>query len=79
MKAIYYKLIFLFFLLPGIVFATAGEGKKPMGKYKKQKTVTKAFDVDADAALHIANSYGNVHITSWNTNKVEIEVLIKTN
>ena len=49
------------------------------GKYTKEKTIKKEFDVNSDALFKVKNSYGNLNITSWNQNKVMIEVRIKTN
>src|SRR5690606_3698010 len=49
------------------------------GRYTKEKTIKKEFNVNADALLKVNNSYGNLNITSWNENRVEIEVHIKTN
>lgn len=57
---------------------SAGDGK-PKGKYTKEKTIKKEFDVNSDALLKISNSYGNLNLTSWNENRVVIEVHIKTN
>ncbi len=49
------------------------------GRYTKEKTIKKEFKVNPDAMLKVSNSYGNLNITSWNGNKVIIEVQIKTN
>jgi len=52
---------------------------KPKGKYTKEKTIKMEFNVNADALLKVDNSYGNLNITSWNENRILIEVHIKTN
>ncbi len=49
------------------------------GKYTKEKTIKKEFNVNADALLKVNNNYGNLNITSWNENRIVIEVHIKTN
>lgn len=49
------------------------------GKYTKEKTIKKEFSVNSDALFKVKNSYGNLNITSWNENRVVIEVHIKTN
>ena len=49
------------------------------GKYTKEKTIKKEYNVNSDALLKVKNSYGNLNITSWDQNKVMIEVHIKTN
>jgi len=51
---------------------------KPKGKYTKEKTVKKEFKVNSDALLAVDNSYGNLNITSWNEDRILIEVHIKT-
>lgn len=49
------------------------------GKYTKEKTVKKEFSVNSNALLKVDNSYGNLNISTWEQNKVLIEVHIKTN
>ncbi|MGY8913922.1 MAG: hypothetical protein ACKVJF_02410 [Flavobacteriales bacterium] len=49
------------------------------GKYTKEKTIKKEFEVNTNALMSIDNSYGNLNITSWNENRIMIEVRIKTN
>ncbi len=76
MKISLYKAICILILLPTIAFANNPKWK---GKYTKEKKIKKVFAVNSDALLKINNSYGNLNITSWNENKVVIEVHIKTN
>lgn len=77
MKTILYKYTALIlFALPMVIAAHDG---KPKGKYTKEKTIKKEFDVNSDALLKVRNSYGNLNITSWDENRVLIEVHIKTN
>jgi hypothetical protein len=45
--------------------------------YTKQKVINKAYIVNSDAGLSIENSYGNIFVTTWNEDKIEIEVIIK--
>jgi hypothetical protein len=68
--------IILFFALPLWSYADNGELK---GKYTKEKTIKKEFEVNSNALMSIDNSYGNLNITSWNENRIMIEVRIKTN
>lgn len=65
----------LFLTVPLILSASDGELK---GKYTKEKTIKKEFDVNLDALLKVTNSYGNLNLTSWEGNKILIEVHIKT-
>lgn len=66
-----YKITFLLFLLPAI--ALANPVKK---KHEKSKVIKKEFSVNADAKVALQNRYGNLNITTWNENMVEIEVTI---
>ena len=68
--------IILFLALP--IFSNAHENPVK-GKYTKEKTIKKEFEVSANALMSIDNSYGNLNITSWNENRIMIEVRIKTN
>jgi len=77
MKTLLFKYTILIFLLAPIL--CLGNNKKPKGKYSKEKTIKKEFAVNSDALLKVDNSYGNLNITSWNENRVLIEVHIKTN
>lgn len=78
MKSNYFN-TFLFLLTTTLVFAKTPFTNDFKGRYTKEKTITKAYDVNEDALLKITNSYGNINITSWNENRVEITVVIKTN
>lgn len=49
------------------------------GKHTREKKIKKEFNVSANSNLNIDNSYGNVDITTWDQNRVVIEVIIKTN
>ena len=68
--------IILLLVAPITLFAHDGRLK---GKYTKEKTIKKEFDVNSDALLKVDNSYGNLNITSWTEDRVLIEVHIKTN
>lgn len=77
MKTIRYNFSLLLLVLsPVLLNASHGEFE---GKYTKEKTIKKEFNVDADALLKVNNDYGNLTITSWNENRIVIEVHIKTN
>jgi hypothetical protein len=75
MKTILYKTLLLFFLAPAIACAE-GDFK---GKYTKEKRIKKEFKVSPNDMLKINNSYGNIDIVTWDQNRVEIEVIVKTN
>lgn len=77
MKTIRFKYAFILWVLTP-VFLLANDNK-PDGKYTKEKTIKKEFSVNADALLKVNNDYGNLTITSWNENRIVIEVHIATN
>jgi len=82
MKVLQFKIVLLAMaLLP--MALSAGGGKDGIygmnGRYTKEKSIKKEFRVNPDALLKISNSYGNLTLASWNEDRVEIEVHIKTN
>jgi hypothetical protein len=70
MKSIY-KITFLFLLFPLIALASADGTKQ-----EKSTTIKKEYKVNTDAKVAINNRYGNLNITTWDKNRVEIEVII---
>lgn len=75
MKNLLYKSLFILLLLPTVVNANIDWA----GKHSKSKTIKKEFNVVNDALLRINNSFGNINITTNQSNKTTIEVVIKTN
>jgi len=74
MKNLLFKYItILIFTIPLAV--TANNDK---GKYTKEKTIKKEFNVSPSALLKVSNKYGNLSLTSWDQDRIEIEVHIKT-
>jgi formylmethanofuran dehydrogenase subunit D len=45
--------------------------------YSKQRNIKKAYIVNSDAGINIDNSYGTIFVTTWDEDKIEIDVLIK--
>ena len=45
--------------------------------FTKQKNIKKAYIVNPDAILNINNSYGNINVSIWNEDKIELDILIK--
>jgi hypothetical protein len=68
-----FNTLFLLLLVPTMVLANGEE----LQKYSKQKTIKKAYIVNPDAGIDISNSYGNVYVTTWNEDKIELDILIK--
>ena len=85
MKAILSNILFLVVLAPGLPHFDSLKSNVTSGetivraKHTKEKKIKKEFKVSPDSNLKINNSYGNVDITTWEENKVVIEVTIKTN
>ncbi|MEM9000086.1 MAG: hypothetical protein AAGB24_07460 [Bacteroidota bacterium] len=78
MRILLFKYVIpMLFLLPFALLANEDGGMK--GRYTKEKTIKREFDVNSDALFKVKNSYGNLNLTSWDQNKVMIEVHIKTN
>ncbi|TLP81675.1 hypothetical protein [Maribacter sp. ACAM166] len=77
MRTILFKYTCLIFLASATVLSA--DDKKFNGKHTKEKIIKKEFNVNANAVLKVSNSYGNLNITSWDENRVVIEVHIKTN
>lgn len=71
----YYKLLLVLLLIPFVGLANNDLD----GRYTKQKKINKKYNVSANSLLKINNSYGNIDVTTWDQNRVEIEVIIKTN
>ncbi|WP_224484377.1 hypothetical protein [Robertkochia aurantiaca] len=76
MKRILFNTTLTLICLPLLALAS---NPKWQGRYTKEKKINKEFQVNPDALLEIENSYGNLYLTSWNENRVVIEVHIKTN
>tara|TARA_R110002049_G_scaffold107950_4_gene255874 strand:- start:19498 stop:20577 length:1080 start_codon:yes stop_codon:yes gene_type:complete len=70
MKSIY-KITFLLLLFPFITNANTGDKK-----HEKSKTIKKEYSVNSNAKLDIDNKYGDLNITTWDKNRVEIQVII---
>lgn len=66
-----FKIFLLLLLIPFLGFSNDDFN------YSKQKSISKAYLVNSDAGINIDNSYGNIFVTTWNEDKIEIEVLIK--
>jgi len=68
-----FNILIILFLLPILMLANEID----TGKYSKQKTIRKAYIVNTDAGIDINNSYGNVTVTTWDEEKIELDILIK--
>lgn len=75
MKALLYKILLVTLLIPGSTYPINDLN----GKHTREKKLSREFNVSATSNLKISNSYGNIDISTWEKNKVVIEVFIKTN
>lgn len=75
MKTIYFNILYVLLLVPVLSLA----GNDLDGRYTREKKINKSYNVSPNALLKVSNSYGNIDVTTWNQNRVEIEVIIKTN
>ncbi|MDT0644397.1 hypothetical protein RM553_16280 [Zunongwangia sp. F363] len=75
MKTTLYKLLILAIIAPGLAFCH----NDFTGKHTEKKKISKEFKVSATSNLMIDNSYGNIDISTWDENRVVIEVFIETN
>ncbi len=67
---LYSKLLVTFFFIPAILFGSE------IKKHEKTKTINREFNVNSNATVYIRNKYGAVNVSTWNENRVEIEVKI---
>ncbi|WP_442266706.1 hypothetical protein ACSIGC_03140 [Tenacibaculum sp. ZS6-P6] len=67
---LYKNILILFYLVPSLVFANS------IKKHEKTKTISKKFSVNSNATLYVKNKYGNVNVTTWDKNTIEIDVKI---
>ena len=77
MRTLQYKRLLLIIIVLPLTLLAGND--KLGGKYTKEKTIKKEYQVNSSALLKINNSYGNLNLTSWNEDRVVIEVQIKTN
>lgn len=66
------KILILFILIPFL-----GHAIDTDFLHSKEKNIKKAYYVNPDATLSIENSYGNISVTTWNENQIELDISIK--
>lgn len=71
-----FKILFIALAIP---VAASASDPKFNGKYTKEKSIHKEYNVDAKALLEVDNSYGNIDIVTWTENRIVIDVMIRTN
>jgi hypothetical protein len=66
------KILILFILIPFLGHAIDNDFL-----HLKEKNIKKAYYVNPNAILSIDNSYGTILVTTWNEDKIEIDISIK--
>jgi hypothetical protein len=67
-----FKILILSLLIPFLGFSNNDDWA-----FTKQKNIKKAYLVNADAGINIDNYYGNIYVTTWDEDKIELDILIK--
>lgn len=67
------KITLLLLLIPSMIFANNEIDKK---RHEKSKSISKTFDVNKDARLEVYNKFGDINVTTWDKNRIEIDVTI---
>ena len=73
MKKLKYKLL----LVLAIGLSLTLHASEPIFKKEITREVHKTFDVSSGVKLGIQNKYGDINITTWSKNQIQIDVLIK--
>ena len=64
------NLLFILVAVPINAFAADGD-------VYKEKTISKVYLVNSNAGIDIRNKYGSIYVTTWDEDKIGIEVVIK--
>ncbi|MFH6942354.1 hypothetical protein [Flavobacterium sp. FlaQc-50] len=67
----HYNLLMLFLLIPFLGFSN------DEGYISKQKTIKKTYIVNSNAGIDIDNKYGNITVTTWDEDKIDLDITIK--
>jgi len=73
MKKLTYKL----FLILIIGFSASLHASEPIFKKEFTREVHESFNVSSGVNLGVQNKYGDISITTWDKNQIQIDVLIK--
>ena len=67
-----YKIYLLVLLIPIVGFSNNDDAP-----FAKTKTIKKAYFVNTDAGINIDNAYGSIYVTTWDEDKIELDITIK--
>lgn len=66
-----YNILILFILIPFLGFANDDTF------ISKEKNIKKTFIVNSNAGIDIENKYGNITVSTWDENKIDLDITIK--
>jgi len=67
----HYKILILFILIPFLGFSNDETF------ISKQKNIKKTYIVNSSAGIDIDNKYGNITVSTWDEDKIDIDITIK--
>ncbi|OMQ09190.1 hypothetical protein [[Flexibacter] sp. ATCC 35103] len=67
----HYNIIFLFILIPFLGFSNDDS------YISKQKNIKKTYIVNSNAGIDIDNKYGNITVSTWDEDKIDLDITIK--
>lgn len=67
----HYNLLILFILIPILGFSNDDN------YISKQKTIKKTYIVNSNAGIDITNKYGNITVSTWDEDKIDLDITIK--
>ncbi|MGO4771388.1 hypothetical protein ACEN2I_06965 [Flavobacterium sp. W22_SRS_FK3] len=67
----YYNTLIIFILIPFLGFSNDDT------LISKQKSIKKTYLVNSNAGIDIDNKYGNISVSTWNEDKIDLDITIK--
>lgn len=67
----HYNILILFILIPFLGFSNDD------AFISKEKNIKKTFIVNSNAGIDIDNKYGNITVSTWDENKIDLDITIK--
>ncbi len=67
----HYKILILFILIPFLGFSNDDT------YISKQKSIKKTYIVNSNAGIDIDNKYGSISVSTWDEDKIDIDITIK--
>lgn len=67
----HYNLLILFILIPLLGFSNDDN------YISKQKNIKKTYIVNSNAGIDITNKYGNITVSTWDEDKIDLDITIK--